>query len=311
MKFKSKQAFSLIELSIVILIIGIIIAGVTQSSKLLTKAQLLNAQASTRSSPVAGMEDLILWLEPTLNESFGGSSPDDRSAVAAWHDINPQVSVKNNATQATSDNQPLFISDCINGLPCVRFDGVQDATGDMLVSDVDIGFPNMTLFIVFSKIGGFDTQQSILGNGVRVFSAFEDSGVWIQISGSLMGGIYDHYANIASVGDAASRIFSTTLKVNIDGGSESFVNGSRAAVWGPGSDAYNHEKFPFSEDAAEAATRERQLAIGNWSTLSGNCCTGFAGNIAEIIIFNRVLKVTEREAVENYLGKKWQIAVTH
>ncbi len=40
-KFSLKKAFSLIELSIVILIIGILVAGVTQSSRLVLAMKLL------------------------------------------------------------------------------------------------------------------------------------------------------------------------------------------------------------------------------------------------------------------------------
>ncbi|MFM7621329.1 MAG: prepilin-type N-terminal cleavage/methylation domain-containing protein [Alphaproteobacteria bacterium] len=50
MKYQSKnfcKAFSLIELSIVILIIGILVAGVTQSSRLIRQMKLLSAQSIT------------------------------------------------------------------------------------------------------------------------------------------------------------------------------------------------------------------------------------------------------------------------
>jgi hypothetical protein len=35
-----------------------------------------------------------------------------------------------------------------------------------------------------------------------------------------------------------------------------------------------------------------------------------AGDIAEIIIFDRALKLEERDAVAKYLGKKWGIKVS-
>ncbi|MFM7620300.1 MAG: prepilin-type N-terminal cleavage/methylation domain-containing protein, partial [Alphaproteobacteria bacterium] len=46
------QAFSLIELSIVILIIGILVAGVTQSSRLVNQFRLTSARNITLSSPL-------------------------------------------------------------------------------------------------------------------------------------------------------------------------------------------------------------------------------------------------------------------
>jgi prepilin-type N-terminal cleavage/methylation domain-containing protein len=53
------KAFSLIELSIAVLIIGIIIAGITQSSSLIQKMALSSARSLTSSSPVASMRDLV------------------------------------------------------------------------------------------------------------------------------------------------------------------------------------------------------------------------------------------------------------
>jgi len=59
-KNKISQAFSLIELSIVILIIGILVAGVTQSSRLVTQFRLLSARNMTQSSPVPTIKDLLI-----------------------------------------------------------------------------------------------------------------------------------------------------------------------------------------------------------------------------------------------------------
>ena len=65
MKNHSKLAFSLIELSVVILIIGILVLGVTQGSRMMYEAKLKSAISLTQSSPVISMENLVLWLEPT------------------------------------------------------------------------------------------------------------------------------------------------------------------------------------------------------------------------------------------------------
>jgi hypothetical protein len=68
--------------------------------------------------------------------------------------------------------------------------------------------------------------------------------------------------------------------------------------------------FDYSSSGSSLGFRsdpQHKLAIANSSTdaVSG----GFGGNIAELIIFNRALKNEERQAVEDYLGKKWQIKI--
>jgi prepilin-type N-terminal cleavage/methylation domain-containing protein len=115
---KKSRAFSLIELSIVILIIGILIAGVTQSSRLLRQAKLSTAQTLTKSSPVSGIKGLLIWLEPTLDDSFLSAEADDGAGAHQWNDINPQSSSKYYAVIDSDGDVPLYkASSGPNGLP--------------------------------------------------------------------------------------------------------------------------------------------------------------------------------------------------
>ncbi len=68
--FKSHKAFSLIELSIVILVIGILIAGVVQGTSMVKKSQLVIARNLTKNSPVSRIKDLAAWYETSLESSF-------------------------------------------------------------------------------------------------------------------------------------------------------------------------------------------------------------------------------------------------
>ncbi|MCE3255904.1 MAG: hypothetical protein K0R25_1398 [Rickettsiaceae bacterium] len=60
---KPKLAFSLIELSVVILVIGILVVGITKGMSIMRSAKLQSAQSLTQSSPVALIDGLKLWLE--------------------------------------------------------------------------------------------------------------------------------------------------------------------------------------------------------------------------------------------------------
>ncbi len=92
---KKKLAFSLIELSVVILIIGILIAGVTQGSRLIKQFKLSSASSLTRSSSISSIPNLTLWLETTLDGSVtsvtNGTSPSNNDAISNWNDLNPQT----------------------------------------------------------------------------------------------------------------------------------------------------------------------------------------------------------------------------
>jgi prepilin-type N-terminal cleavage/methylation domain-containing protein len=283
MKYTSKQAFSLIELSIVILIIGIIIAGVTQSSELLAKSRLTAAQTLTRSSSVSGIEDLVLWLEPTLPESFGSNSlPEDSSAVANWYDVNPQSSIKNNAEQTNSSRQPIFISKCINDLPCVRF-GV-GGNNDVLTSPLkNEPAPNLTIFMVFESTSSAGARYCFT-NGGYMFMYLSSNSIQLSFDGTVRS------FNDTITPDT-SQIFTILIRSGINDGSNLFINGSSDAV------------FTNSDNTGI----DRGFSIG---ARTSGLPLGFVGNISELIIFHRALKTEERQEVEDYLGKKWAINVT-
>jgi prepilin-type N-terminal cleavage/methylation domain-containing protein len=85
-KKNTQKAFSLIELSIVILIIGILVAGVTQSSRLVNEIRLSSARSVTQSYPVYSIPGISSWIETTLESSFN-SDFDDGATVSQINDI--------------------------------------------------------------------------------------------------------------------------------------------------------------------------------------------------------------------------------
>lgn len=112
----SKKAFSLIELSIVILIIGILVSGVTQSSRLIRQFRLSSAQSLTDNSPVNSIPDLVAWYETTKETStFNGTNYqlDDGSAVTILKDIKQTSSVKYDLA-ANAGSNPVYKEEGIN-----------------------------------------------------------------------------------------------------------------------------------------------------------------------------------------------------
>lgn len=93
MRIKPNKAFSLVELSIVILIIGVLIAAAGQGIDLLQDARLTAARMLTQSSRVASLKGLSLWLETTSENSFSAAEAVDGSVVTSWNDINPQARI--------------------------------------------------------------------------------------------------------------------------------------------------------------------------------------------------------------------------
>ncbi len=291
-----KKAFSLIELSIVLLIIGIIIAGVTQSSRLIGGMRLAVAASMTQSAPVASITGLSLWLEPTSENAFATgtsgtytnvSQPEEDDSIGRWNDLNPQSTSKLDAIQATSGNQPTYKSSAINNLPALLF---TNASAQALVSDFNMDYtvtPNLTFFVVFRRVGT-GSYQCIFGNGIGDGRILCPSHADVPGAGMLAAASW----NAISGGDALNTplIISAVLKDTVTNGSVVYLNGNTSVT------------FSENETTSGAST----TTIGADGAGAGAPWDGYIG---EVIVFNRALKTSERQAIERYLGKKWNVVV--
>ncbi|HLD76590.1 MAG TPA: type II secretion system protein, partial [Rickettsiales bacterium] len=126
MKNCAKKAFTLVELSVVILLIGMVLSVVAASGSIIEKYRLYSARATTQSSGIMVMKNLAVWFDAASDTSFSESETRDGGTISTWYDINPTAELKNNATQSTTSYKPIRYKNCINNLPCVRFDGSDD-----------------------------------------------------------------------------------------------------------------------------------------------------------------------------------------
>lgn len=65
-----RRAFSLIELSMAVLIIGIIISVIIQGGKLFDKMKLTSARGLSRISDAATITGMVLWMDATKEGVF-------------------------------------------------------------------------------------------------------------------------------------------------------------------------------------------------------------------------------------------------
>ncbi len=283
-----KKAFSLIELSIVILIIGILLAGVTQSSRMIKQFRIKTAQTLTQSSPVASIKDLSLWYETSMETSFLAAETEDTLPLSTWHDINPQSTTKNNAAQETSNNKPKYYENIFNNaLPAIRFDGTSDFMtfdGTILVGS------NYTIFVVEQRRDN-DNESYLFGGtdstpAANLHIGYRDTGTITQAHfGS------DLNYNIAAYSAPIPRIHSFMFSASA--GKKYWMNG------GTTPEASNSSQTTALISYAGAA-------LGGYRS-NGNY---YNGDIAEIIVFTRALKTEERQSVEDYLSKKYAIKLS-
>ena len=112
----SKKAFSLVEISIVILIIGLLIAGISKAGDMIFDVSLKSASSLTKGAKVGRMPGLALWLETTTSESILEKERYDTNIISIWRDINPQSSSK---FIFKKTGEPTYVEKGQNNLPAV------------------------------------------------------------------------------------------------------------------------------------------------------------------------------------------------
>ena len=274
-----KKAFSLIELSIVILIIGILVAGVTQSSRLVKQMRLSSARAMTNSSPVPTIKNLVAWYESTSEKSFNDSETSDQSLLKNWYDINLQSSIKLDASQTVDANKPIYTFDEASNLPIVKFID-QDFFN---LPDGTVPYNNMPYTIFFVSKADVMCVCGVLGSGtyltINATNAFRYD---------TFNGFYNYWWNIdLNMSSTITQKKLTIIDVTYDlAKRDGFVDGVLKAT------------TPSSNRASTAINN----TIGR--TAPGEF---LIGSIGEIIIYDRALSNEERKSVEGYLSKKWSI----
>jgi prepilin-type N-terminal cleavage/methylation domain-containing protein len=287
MQKNKRLAFSLIELSIVIIIIGIIVAAITQSSKLVKKFRIQTAQTLTKSSPVNSINDLAIWYETSSVESFISSEASDATAVTVWYDVSTQKPNKSNATSGTGTAQPLYKDNRINGLPTIAFDGSDDAM------DFDGGTllgTNYTVFIVGQR--NSSNQNYFIGG---TSTSAEGTNLAIGWNSNTAVFMYNG-ASTPSAASYTTASYSTPIPVILTAW---FNQASGKKLW------YNGGIIPdATSSSATPITSFAGAKIGKFSSTFSQV------EIAEIIIFQRDLTNEERQAIEAYLSQKYKIAIS-
>ncbi len=283
------------ELSVVILIIGVLIAGVLQGSKMLTKFRLQTARSLTRSSPVIGIKDLALWLETTSEASFIESQAVNGTQLTLWNDINPQNTTPFFARKTASNSAKYVENSTIGGLPTIYLDG--SVSGQFLLSTVStsaVATPapvedDFSFFIVAkTNFPALSSWSYILANGVDGTNGFSYS---VAPSGTKSITVHGSHDPSGGTTPTSSEIFSYTYAGGILGEHRMYSNGVYAAL--------SNTNVTYTQPTT-------RFLIGARGTNS-NAWTGW---ISEIIMYNKYLDNEERKSVEKYLSQKYGIAIT-
>jgi prepilin-type N-terminal cleavage/methylation domain-containing protein len=295
---KNKKAFSIIELSVVILVIGILVIGITQGSRILAESKLKSARTLTDSSPVNSMLGLVLWLDATDSSTIAAGTAgsgvynmaENNSDVTDWKDRNPQNSFPKVVSAPANTNRPKYIKNGIGGLPTIDFDGSSDY---LINSDtqgpIASGKTGYTVAVVWRS--DVRTTMTILGQ----------TGASSSCNGTYAGMVTNNTA-LRSWGCGGSYDFGTlAFAANTPYVAIVRVNQLNNLI-----SAYLNSSSQTGSPTLMATLESGGISVAGRLDGSGSF---FNGYISEIIVFDRALRNDEITSIQEYLSKKYSIKV--
>jgi hypothetical protein len=242
---------------------------------------------------IAGLE---LWLDAadssTLFDAETGGSPITADgAVGRW------VDKSGNGRNHTGvvNSRPIWRQTGRNGRGTLEFNGsAHRLTGDgTQYAKTNAPFTAIFVHVVDATAGSFPVLMSTKTNQTQNFR-------WIN-SNFTAGGGYTDYSQ------GANQNFVVTRYISASRGVWRYVlfdfAGSAATTGGS-----------YSARAAKASLTQASAGLFGAESASGSAIGSesggsglFKGEIAEIIIYSKVLSVPERDAVEKYVTNKWAL----
>ena len=201
----------------------------------------------------------------------------DNDLIAQWNDLS---GLNNHATQATETNKPKYKTNIVNGLPVVRFDGIDNffTLGDINPTG---NLAGATWIFVLNRRGAGHNFETVIRRNKALQFDLNRPEPFVRFYISLSNTFYnatddvqdtDKFVNYIAVYDGSA------LRLYKDG----FEVGSNTDLSG-------------------------NLDVGDGDLLIGSAVgvNFINADIAEILIYSVALSAADRASVEQYLGEKW------
>lgn len=172
MKNNFRKAYSMIEMSLLILIMGILFAGAYQGFNIYYETHLSGARTITQNAIISRVGNLAFWYETT----FEKDENENGKPILMWLDRNNQQLIKNNAYPSqnndntkfnyepnnfTNNGGPLFVLKGISGLPSLNFKNTSSSSRFLVIDpNLKFGKDDITIFAVV-KFKNFDNNAVI------------------------------------------------------------------------------------------------------------------------------------------------------
>ena len=319
-KLKPNKGFSLIEISLVILIIAILVYGISTGIDLYKDAKISTAKNLTTKSPVSRISELSLWLEASDSqkiECYGATKTcDNNDKIKIWFDINPTTIDKINVGRNSNGNStPTYVEDGINGLPAINFEQNSASNYFQYLSNNEVTNPspppiisnqtNYTMIAVWRPIkkSSYSTDstwpQNLISQGRT--GTISCNAINCNVSGSL---VYRPSNNIGFWGYISNWGANIVKR-------ESVANVSIMIIEPSGSSSSKVSLYNNSLTASGGTCNKTLIGTCEFTVGVFACTkriyTSYHGLISEVIVFNRAITDNEAKNIMKYLSQKWSI----
>ena len=320
MKKNYKLGFSLIEISVVVLIIGVLIAAITTGTDLVKKSKVASARNLSSNSSIYGMSDLVLWLESSLPTSFPDEG--DGESVKLWSNNSPFYNI-GSAIADGDANAPLYKKYAINHTPSVRFHC--DVINNLDVCKRYLNVPSISRLLEETDLTIFILENRDAGHGALERRIISTSNGADAISGQGLN-IYYNTSDQLTVRNSTGASFSSTdvtpgpslhYLTLFNNDADFMVNGN--TILRQGFNYYHNKRLPESgsmpsvttiiESGGDVRFATNSMGEGNIIRI-GDSVNSYIGNLPEIIIFNRKLRQKEMIDIFNYFEAKYNIVLS-
>ena len=263
---------------------GQFVRGVALLTKELMKEGIITGEEKGKIQSCAAQANqlpreygLVLWLD-------AGEGVTVESGVSKWDD---QSGNDNHAVQTDTSYQPTYVTDELNGNPVVRFTG-----GEKYLRHPSILTNDYTAFYVLKLNESGENKLyyyhagSVSTGDLGFFAEY----YWAPSYGWGSVGNVNNNVIPQSRDLKASNVYPTPLDWRI----------------------HTHQSNALYKNGigVDCVTENDDVYAGDLTTIgsrSDNNTLYFVGDIAEILIYNRILSNSEREFVESYLNAKYDM----
>lgn len=230
---------------------------------------------------------LRLWLDAGARVTKDGSN-----LVSNWGDGS---GLSNDASQPTAALQPVWIDNAINGRPVLRFDG----QNDRLNTVVSPGTDDFTLFVIAKTSATHEIDpESITGTAGTAGQKY--------LFGAKASGV-----------DAGAGMSLGTNGLSIYEQGDSYMP-PLAAYSGPVGSGAVLAEVQYQAKRPTIYLHGQLVRVGLTSPrphvfapveIGAGDFGAFAGDVAEVMVYNRALSSAERATVEAYLSRKYALHI--